>query len=140
MGVLCISRFHHFTFFENKIYQKMQREKLYNLHRTAYFLVALLVFKMDKNLKGQILPVRKWDVFEFGFSYFIFLLLDVFYLKKIKYTKRCSVKSPTIYEEQIRKRWNKKKTNSSCTQKISFLHCRNLIPQTFVHFKNKKCN
>ena len=37
----------------------MQREKLYNLHKTAYFIVALFVFKMDKTLSDQISTVRK---------------------------------------------------------------------------------
>jgi len=37
----------------------MQREKLYNFHKTAYFIVALIVFKMDKILSDQISMVRK---------------------------------------------------------------------------------
>ncbi len=38
---------------------KMQREKLYNLHKTAYFIVVYFVFKMHKILSDQILTVCK---------------------------------------------------------------------------------
>ncbi len=44
---------------KNKIYQKMQREKLYNLHEIAYFLVALFVLKTDEILSDQISTVQK---------------------------------------------------------------------------------
>jgi hypothetical protein len=37
----------------------MQREKLYNLHTTAYFIIALFAFKMDKILSDQSSTVRK---------------------------------------------------------------------------------
>ena len=40
--------------YKNKIYHKMQREKLYNLYRTAYLIVALFVFKIGKALSDQI--------------------------------------------------------------------------------------
>ena len=53
------SIFHHFALLKNKIYQKIQYEKLYNLHKTAYFIVALFVFKMDKILSDQISTARK---------------------------------------------------------------------------------
>ena len=45
----------------------MQREELYNLHRTAYLIVALFVFKMDKTLSDQILTVRKLVAQHFAF-------------------------------------------------------------------------
>jgi len=54
----------------------MQRNKLYNLHKTTYFMVALFLFKWKKTLSDQISTVRKWYCFllqdKFVFSYFIF--------------------------------------------------------------------
>jgi len=38
-----------FPFKKNKIYQKMQRVKIYNLHKTAYFLVAIFVFQTGQD-------------------------------------------------------------------------------------------
>jgi hypothetical protein len=76
----------------------MQREKLYNLHRAASFTIVLFAFKIDKILSDQILTLRKRYFLvkdDFVFSYFIFLLPDIFYLKK--YITRCSLKSSTIY-------------------------------------------
>jgi hypothetical protein len=37
----------------------MWREKLYNLHKTTYFIVALFVFKMGNVLRDQILGIAK---------------------------------------------------------------------------------
>ena len=37
----------------------MQREKLYNLHTTALFIAVFFAFQSVKNVKGQILNVRK---------------------------------------------------------------------------------
>jgi hypothetical protein len=60
----------------------MQREKLYNLQRTAYLTAALFVFKIDKTLRDQILTLRRRDIVlvenEFVFPYLTFLLLDMF--------------------------------------------------------------
>ena len=56
----------------------MQREKLHNLHKTAFFIAVLIAFKMIKNLKGYILTVRKRYFLiqdKFVFSYFILLQL-----------------------------------------------------------------
>ena len=55
--------FYHFALLEKQTYQKMQREKLYNLHKIAYFIGAFFVFKVDKILSDQISTVQKWDVF-----------------------------------------------------------------------------
>jgi hypothetical protein len=79
----------------------MQREKLYNLHTTTNFTVVIFLFKSDKILSHQISMLQKRYLFSqtrnVFFSYFIFFLPDMFYLKKTKYTTRCSVKSSTIY-------------------------------------------
>jgi hypothetical protein len=37
----------------------MQREKNYNIQKTAYFIIALFVFKMDKTLSRQFLIFKK---------------------------------------------------------------------------------
>ena len=50
----------------------MQREKLYNLGKTAYFIVAHFVFEADK-----ILSVRKWHIFLVQ-AEFVFFLLHLF--------------------------------------------------------------
>ena len=63
----------------------MQREKLYNLYRTVYFIVALLAFIMSKILNDQFSTVRKRYCVvqdEFIFSHFIVLSPNIFYLKK----------------------------------------------------------
>ena len=66
-------------YYKNRIYQKMQREKLYTLHTTAFFIVALFVFKMDKTFSNQILTVRKRCFFltERTFLFFFFHLFIV---------------------------------------------------------------
>ena len=79
----------------------MQREKLYNLHKTVCFIVALFVFKMKKILNDQFSTVRKRYLLvqdEFFFSYFNFLSPDIFCLQKTKYITRCSVESSTTFK------------------------------------------
>jgi hypothetical protein len=44
----------------------MQREKLYNLHKTATFTVALFVLKIDKILNDQISMLQKSRFFGMG--------------------------------------------------------------------------
>ena len=46
----------------------MQREKLYNLHRTADFTGVVFAFKIDKILRDQILTLR--NVFAQNFALF----------------------------------------------------------------------
>jgi hypothetical protein len=74
------------SFYEkNEIYHKVQCEKLYNLHETAFFF-TVAHFKMVKTSSGQISTVRKrYFLAQDGlvFSYFIFLSPDIFYLKII---------------------------------------------------------
>jgi hypothetical protein len=45
----------------------MQREKLYNLHKTTYFVVPPFVFKISKLLRDQILGIAKIDRTAFFF-------------------------------------------------------------------------
>jgi hypothetical protein len=49
----------HISSYKNKIHQKMQHEKLYNLHRTGNFMVTIFVFKSDKIVSDQISTLRK---------------------------------------------------------------------------------
>jgi hypothetical protein len=58
MVAFCISFFHHFLYFikKKKIYRKIQREKLYNLQRKAYFICVLFVF--EKTAVSQTTGVR----------------------------------------------------------------------------------
>jgi hypothetical protein len=51
---------------KNKIYHKMQREKLYNLQIKVYFNCILFVFKKSKTLSDQFFVVAKTDRTEFG--------------------------------------------------------------------------
>jgi hypothetical protein len=41
-----------------KIHHRMQREKLYNLHRTVHFTVVIFPLKIDKMLSDQSLTLR----------------------------------------------------------------------------------
>jgi hypothetical protein len=55
---------------KNKIYHKMQREKLYSLQRTVYFLSVLFMLKEASNSvrpvfhNGKRLVVQSWSIFE----------------------------------------------------------------------------
>ena len=91
----------------------MQRGKLYNLHKIAYFIVALFVFKMDKILSDQISIVRKWDFFLYKMNSFS-LISSYYHL--ICFVKKNKIQREKHYNLQraIKKRWNEKKTNSSC--------------------------
>ena len=82
----------------------MQREKLYNLDRTAYFLVALFYLQNEQNFEWPNLDVEKIESFLVSTVFFgsrVNLLLPGMFMTKTKYTKRCSVKSSTIPIEQL---------------------------------------
>ncbi len=55
----------------------MQREKLYNLHKIAYFIVALSVFKMDKSSSDHFRQ-RENDIL-FGYKMNSFFSHSYFY-------------------------------------------------------------
>ena len=82
----------------------MQREKLYNLERTAYFLVALFYLENEQNFEWPNLDVENIESFlvrtVFVGSRVIFLLPGTF-MRKTNSSKRCSVKSSTISIEQL---------------------------------------
>ncbi len=70
-------------------------------------LILQLYFSFSKSTKFWATKFRRCEKFflfvqnEFVFSYFIFLLPDMFCLKKPEYTIRCSVKSSTIHNDQF---------------------------------------
>ena len=73
--VLCIN-FQSFNklYQKNKRHHKMQRAKLYNLHTTAFLIVAHFALKMDNVLSDQISTLRKNNTNEkFLCSCFTFL-------------------------------------------------------------------
>ncbi len=95
----------HISYYKNKIHQKMQREKLYNLHRTGNFMVTIFVFKSDKIVSNQISTLRK-RCFLNKRPIRFFHISSLFYLifcikQKTKYTIRCSVKSSTFYIRRL---------------------------------------
>jgi hypothetical protein len=74
----------------------MQCEKLDNLHKTACFVVALFVFKMNKTFSQQFSIARKRCFLvqdKFIFAYFILLSSDIFYFKKTNYIAKCDMKA-----------------------------------------------
>ncbi len=75
MGALCIP---YFTLLENKMYQKVQHEKLYNLHWIANFTVIIFLFKIEKILSDQISTLRKRYFFLVNNEFFFFLFHLVF--------------------------------------------------------------
>jgi len=79
----------------------MQREKLYNLHRTANFTVALYVLKNRQSFEQSNFDAAKTIFFDKRRVRF-FLISSLLYLifsikQKTKHATRCSVKSSTIY-------------------------------------------
>jgi len=63
----------------------MQREKLHNLHRTAYFTVALIYFENRQNSSRSNFDVVKKVFFAYAANaFFSYLSPDMFYLKKKK--------------------------------------------------------
>ena len=63
-------------FLKNEIDCKMQREKLYNLHKTALLIIAGFVFKPERFL-GIKLPngVGKHDIHEYCFFFISFFII-----------------------------------------------------------------
>ena len=91
-------------YYKTKIYRKIQREKLYNLERSSCFTVTLFSLQNEQNSERPNLDVAKTEPFllkvVFIFAHAIFLLLDMI-IRKAKYPTRCSMKSSTIYKEQL---------------------------------------
>jgi hypothetical protein len=65
-------------FKKNKLDQKLQREKLYNLHTTANFTVAIFGIKIDKILSDQNFDGAKSIFFSIN-DEFIFFLFYIFF-------------------------------------------------------------
>ncbi len=84
------------------IHQKMQREKLCNPQRKAYFGCVIFAFKKSKIVSDQFLPLWK-DHFFLHEGAIPFFLISFFYhlIGFTKYTKRCAMKSSTIYKVKL---------------------------------------
>jgi hypothetical protein len=79
----------------------MQREKLYNLHKTPYFIFAFFVFKVNKLLSDQSSTVRKR--YFLVQDEFIFFSPDVFYFKKILQQMQCGkLDIPPLFYSRLR--------------------------------------
>ena len=75
----------------------MQREKLYNLHKTAYFIVALFVFKMHKILINQISTVRK--------QCFLWYKMNSFFVISSSHQPICFIKEKNkLYQKMQREK------------------------------------
>jgi hypothetical protein len=87
----------------------MQREKLYNLHKTTCFIVALSVFKMNKLLRDQISGIAKIGRTEFFFfeNNYIKLCCEDFRAFHAAYCGVFLFSFDKAY--QVMKRWNDKK-------------------------------
>ena len=83
------------------MYKKMQRGRLCNLHKTAFFELHFLCSKSSKLRAIKFRPCENDIFFGTRWVYFIFWSLHIFYLKKTKYITRCSVKSSIIYTGPI---------------------------------------
>ena len=75
--------FYHFALLEKQAYQKMQREKLYNLHTIAYFFSCIFCFQSGQNFERSDFDSAKMGCFliqvEFISFYLIVLLPDMFF-------------------------------------------------------------
>ena len=62
----------------------------------------LFILKIDKILKDRNSMLQKKVFYSYAMNViFSYLSPDTFYLKRTKYTSRCSVKNSTIYKEQF---------------------------------------
>jgi len=74
-----------YTILTGRIYHTMQREKLYNLHKTTYFAVLLFVSRLDKILAIKLRLCEKDNFFD---TWQTKLLLFQRCITKINYQKR----------------------------------------------------
>ncbi len=118
----------------------MQREKLYNLHPTTYFIGALYVFIMDKLLSVKVLPWEKDNFFDTERIHFLLFHRSI---TKILYQKKSKIHHK-MQREKLYNLHSKADCNWFSTREkfcaINFCNAQNVISQSFVHFENKKCN
>jgi len=112
----------------------MRNEKLYNLHKTAFFIVASFAFKMDNILSDRISTLQKDNMNEkFIFSYFIFLstiqIVELFRLHLSPYFIFIHENILGGKKDKIRK-----KTNSSCTKEKSLLYCQSIFESKMSNY------
>ena len=90
---------------KNKIYVKIQCEKLYKVQIKVYFNYIYIVLKIKQDFVRSIVSIVKKSVFFTGmrihFSYLIFLSRNMFALKETRYTIRYSLKISALYMKQF---------------------------------------
>jgi len=127
-----------YVLLKNEIYDKMQREKPYNLQSKAYFNCILFVFKKSKTLCDQFLPLRKKSFLSKQMRNFFFLISSFYH--RIHF-----IKKEIYHEMQREKLYNLQRTVClNCVLFVFKILCdqfsplRKLIAQNFAFFKNKK--
>jgi hypothetical protein len=75
------------TILKGRIYDTMQREKPYNLHKTTYLVVVLFVFRLDKILATKLPSCEKdnfLDTWQIKFLLFHRSITKIVYQKRNK--------------------------------------------------------
>ena len=97
------SLFHLFLpdmfYLKNQICYKMQREMLYNLHKDGLFYSCAFCSQNRQISERLNFVATKKSFFGRRIRFFLIYQLGCF-LRKTKYTARCSAKSSTNYKEQ----------------------------------------
>ncbi len=76
-----------YTILKGRIYHTMQREELYNLHKTTHFVVVLFVSRLDKILTIKLSSCEKDNFFDTWQIKFLLLhrsIMKIFYQKRNK--------------------------------------------------------
>jgi hypothetical protein len=76
-----------YTVLKGRIYHMMQREKLYNLHKTIYFIVVLFGSRLDKILAIKLPSCEKdnfFDIWQIKFLLFHRSITKIVYQKRNK--------------------------------------------------------
>ncbi len=100
-----------YTVLKGRIYHTMQREKLYNLHKTTYFIVVLFGSRLDKILAIKLSSCEKDNFFDIRQIKFLLFHRST---TKIVYEKRNKIH----HKMQCEKLYNlRSKVYCNCFQK-----------------------
>ena len=101
--------FYHFALLEKQAYQKMQREKLHNLHTIAYLFSCIFLFsKWTKFWAIRFRQCKNGMFFWYKLSSFLFISSCYFVLKNKIHHKMQHEKLDNL-QRKIMKRWHQKK-------------------------------
>jgi hypothetical protein len=118
----------------------MQREKLYNLHKTIYFIVVLFGSRVDKILAMKLPSCEKDNFFDTGqikFLLFHRCITKIVYHKGNKiYHKMQPEKLYNLHSKAYCRLFSKRGKFFV----ISFCNTQNQVRKSFVYFENKKYN